>query len=227
VSAGGSLAVQRPLAERLRLIVIADPSATAGRPFLDVVRRALAAGAPAVQLRSKDASARELAEIGMILRAESHLRDALFFVNDRVDVALAVGADGAHLGSDDLPLRAARDIVPAGFLLGRSVDTPEEVPAAVAEGADYLGVGPYRSTGSKADVGPPIGSVGVAAVARVASIPVVAIGGVTVEDVGALLLGGACGVAVIRAVMAEEDPGAAVAGFLRALDPAAPARTTR
>jgi thiamine-phosphate pyrophosphorylase len=217
-----------PLAKRLRLIVVADPSATAGRPLLDVVRKALAAGAPAVQLRSKHSSARELAEIGAALRTATLEHDALLFINDRIDIALAVGADGAHVGDDDIPLDAARAIVPAGFLLGRSVDTPKEASAAVAAGADYLGVGPVRKTSSKMDVGPAIGAEGVARVVAAAeALPVVGIGGVTADDIGELIRAGACGVAVIRAVVGATEPGLAVADLLRALDAAVTTKEER
>jgi thiamine-phosphate pyrophosphorylase len=207
------------LRERLSLIVIADPTATGGRSLVDVVRGALAGGAPAVQLRAKAASTRELAELGRVLRQESLRSGALLFINDRVDVALAVDADGAHLGDDDLPLSAARAIVPRGFLLGRSVDVPEEVPAAIRGGADYLGVGPVRATGSKLDVGAPIGKGGVrAVVAAAGDVPVVGIGGITAADVPLVLAAGAAGVAVISSVMGAADPEAAVRELLRAVE---------
>lgn len=207
-----------PLADRLRLIVVTDPDCGAGREVVQVARLALAAGAPALQLRWKDGSAREMAELGRRLREDTHRSGALLFVNDRLDVALAIGADGAHVGNEDLPLPAARRIAPPGFLLGRSVDRVEEVAAAVAEGADYLGAGPVFPTGSKLDAGPVMGVEGIAAVVRSArGVPVVGIGGIDVTGAAAVVRAGAAGVAVIGAVMRAPDPRAAVEGLLAAV----------
>ena len=207
-----------PLADRLRLIVVTDPDCGAGREVVQVARLALAAGAPALQLRWKDGSAREMAELGRRLREDTHRSGALLFVNDRLDVALAIGADGAHVGNEDLPLPAARRIAPPGFLLGRSVDQVEEVAAAVAEGADYLGAGPVFPTGSKLDAGPVMGVEGIAAVVRSArGVPVVGIGGIDVTGAAAVVRAGAAGVAVIGAVMRAPDPRAAVEGLLAAV----------
>lgn len=207
-----------PLADRLRLIVVTDPDCGAGREVVQVARLALAAGAPALQLRWKDGSAREMAELGRRLREDTHRSGALLFVNDRLDVALAIGADGAHVGNEDLPLPAARRIAPPGFLLGRSVDRVEEVAAAVAEGADYLGAGPVFPTGSKLDAGPVMGVEGIAVVVRSArGVPVVGIGGIDVTGAAAVVRAGAAGVAVIGAVMRAPDPRAAVEGLLAAV----------
>lgn len=209
------------LAERLRLIVVTDPECGAGRSVLDVVRAALRGGAPAIQLRMKDAAARETAELARALLAETRPAGALLFVNDRVDVALAAGADGAHLGQDDLPLEAARAIAPAGFLLGMSAETEELARAAEKEGADYVGVGPVYATGSKADAGDAVGVGRIAAVAAAVRIPVVGIGGITVDNAQAVLHAGAAGVAVISAVIRAADPEAATRALL------APARKLR
>lgn len=207
-----------PLRERLALIVITDPDCGPGRDPVAVARLALAGGAPAIQLRAKVGTAREMAELSRLLLQETRRSGALLFVNDRVDVALAVGADGAHIGDDDLPLSAARAIAPAGFLLGRSVDSPEEAAAAARGGADYLGVGPVFSTGSKLDTGPVVGLPGVEAV-RIAAgdTPVVGIGGIDAGNAGAVATAGADGVAVIGAVMRAGDPRAATAALLEAV----------
>lgn len=204
------------LAERLALIVVTDPDCGAGRQMVAVVRAALQGGAPAIQLRMKDGSAREMAELGEVLREDTREAGALFFVNDRLDVALAVGADGVHLGTDDLPVAAARAIAPEGFLIGRSVDAATEVDAALAEGADYLGVGPVYATGSKDDAGPVMGLDGLAGVVRAAGrLPVVGIGGIDIARAGDVAGAGAAGVAVIGAVMRAPDPRVAVEGLLR------------
>lgn len=205
------------LADRLSLIVITDRECGAGRSLLDVVRAALQAGAPAIQLRDKAADARTLLELASSLLVETRRTGSLLFVNDRLDVALAAAADGAHLGGDDLPLAAARRIAPEGFLLGQSVDDPGEAAAAEAAGADYVGVGPVFSTSSKPDAGAPLGTDGVAEVARSVRVPVVAIGGVDAISAREASRGGAAGVAVIRAVMAATDPGLATRDLLAAV----------
>src|SRR5690606_15107195 len=146
------MSAERRLAERLALIVITDPSARIG--VRSAVTAALAAGAPAIQLRWKDGSSREMLELARELRRDTAAAGALLFINDRVDVALASGADGVHLGDDDIPVEVARRIAPRPFLIGRSVDTPEEANAARLAGADYVGAGPIFSTLSKEDTGP-------------------------------------------------------------------------
>ena len=129
------------LAERLRLIVVTDADC-GGRDLVDVVRAALRGGAPAIQLRMKDGAARDMVEMAQALLAETRPAGALLFVNDRVDVAVIAGADGAHVGQDDLPVAAARRVSPPGFLLGVSAQSVELALQAEAEGADYVGVGP-------------------------------------------------------------------------------------
>jgi thiamine-phosphate pyrophosphorylase len=202
------------LADALRLVVITDRSLAAPRPVLDVVAAALAAGAPAVQLRDKEASASELLATARDLRELTGRFGALLFVNDRLDVALAAQADGVHLGPDDLPVAAARRSVPRDFLVGFSTDDPEEARRAVAAGADYLGCGAVYPTGSKVDAGAIIGLARLDGVARAVAVPVVAIGGVTPVRASEVAATRAAGVAVIGAVMAAPDPGAAAAGLL-------------
>jgi thiamine-phosphate pyrophosphorylase len=203
------------LAERLRLIVVTDPDC-AGRDLVDVVRAALRGGAPAIQLRMKDGAAREMVEMAQALLAETRPAGALLFVNDRVDVAVIAGADGAHVGQDDLPVGAARRVSPPGFLLGVSAESAELALQAEAEGADYVGVGPVYATGSKADAGDPIGLGRIAEVAASVRIPIVGIGGIAVGNARAVVESGAAGVAVISAVMRADDPESATRELLRA-----------
>lgn len=203
------------LRDRLRLIVVTDPECGDGRTVVDVVRAALRGGAPAVQLRMKDAPAREMTDLARALLAETRAAGALLFVNDRVDAALAVGADGAHVGQDDLPVAAARKIAPAGFLLGVSAETAELARAAEADGADYVGVGPVYLTGSKADAGDAVGTERITQVAAAVRIPVVGIGGITIENAPPVIHAGAAGVAVISAVMRAADPEAAARALMR------------
>lgn len=212
----------RSFALDLRLIVITDRRIAAPRAVDDVVLAALEAGAPAIQLRDKHATARELYEQALRLRALTARFGALLFVNDRLDVALAAGADGVHLGPDDIPIAAARRAVPRPFLIGFSADDPAEAVRAVAAGADYIGCGAVFGTSSKADVASErIGPEGVASVARAVDVPVVAIGGITTENIHRLADTGAAGVAVIGAIMAAPDPAHATRLLLES-GPAAP-----
>lgn len=191
----------------LRLIVLTDHRLASPRSVLEVAEASLAAGAPAVQLRDKEATSRELYEQAIRLRELTRRYGALLFVNDRLDVALAAGADGVHLGPDDLPLAAARKVAPPPFLIGVSIDDPDAARDAEAAGADYIGCGAVFGTTTKQDVGNErIGPEGLEAVARAVDIPVVGIGGVTVENVDLLPATGAAGVAVVGAVMASKDP---------------------
>ena len=203
-----------PLAERLRLIVITDAALAAPRSVLEVVAAALAGGAPAIQLRDKAASAGELLTTARALRELTRPAGALLFVNDRMDVALAAGADGVHLGPDDLPVAAVRRCAPPGFLIGYSTDDPESARRAVREGADYLGCGAVYPTGSKPDAGAVIGLERLDEVARAVAAPVVAIGGVTPARAREVATTGAAGVAVIGAVMGAPDPAGAAAALL-------------
>jgi thiamine-phosphate pyrophosphorylase len=204
------------LAERLRLIVVTDPDCGAGRTVVGVVRAALRGGAPAVQLRMKNGPGREMIALAEALLAETRRAGALLFVNDRVDVALAAGVDGAHVGQDDLPVAAARRTVPPGFLLGVSAETAELARRAEAEGADYVGVGPIYATGSKADAGDAVGVGRMAEVAAAVRIPAVGIGGITLDNARPVTEAGAAGIAVISAVMRADDPEAATRALLRA-----------
>jgi thiamine-phosphate pyrophosphorylase len=207
------------LARRLRLIVITDAELARPRAVNEVVAEALAAGAPAVQVRAKGASARALLELGRSVLPLARERGALVFVNDRLDVALALGADGVHLGPDDVPVAAARRAMGEGFLVGASTDDPEVARRLVAEGADYIGCGTVYATSTKADAGEVIGLAGLDRVARAVDVPVVGIGGITVERSAEVATTRAAGVAVVGAVMAAADVGAAVRGLLAPWQP--------
>ena len=185
-------------------MVLTDPGAQLG--VVEAVRAALAGGATAVQLRWKEGGAREMVEMGRELRQLTRATSALFFVNDRIDVALAVEADGAHLGDDDIPIAIARQITRPGFVLGHSVDNAEEAAAAADRGADYLGLGPVFPTRSKGGLGAPIAAGGVSEVRRSVELPLVGIGGISEGNAAEVAAAGADGIAVIGAVMADPDP---------------------
>lgn len=185
-----------------------------------VAEAALAAGAPVVQVRLADhRTDREAYQVAYQICGLARARGAICLINDRLDVALAVGADGAHVGADDLPVAAARRVLGPAAILGVSCRDPGAARAAFAAGATYLGVGPAYASDSKPGLPAPIGPAGVAAVAgAVPAVPVIAIGGVTADRVGPLLTAGAYGVAVIGAVGGAGDPAAATRGLLDALE---------
>jgi len=191
--------------------------ARGGRDALRVVAAAVAAGAPVVQVRAKDCTDRVLYEFARRVVEICHAAGAACIVNDRVDVALAVGAAGTHLGNEDLPIAAVRRVAGPGHLIGGTARDPERAAALVAAGADYLGVGPAYPTTTKAGLPDPLGPAGVAAVAGAVDIPVIAIGGVTAERVPDLLAAGADGIAVVTAISEAVDPAAATRTLLRLL----------
>jgi thiamine-phosphate pyrophosphorylase len=196
------------LAEALRLIVITDKELAKPRSVEEVVADVLQAGVRAIQLRDKEASARELLSQALLLKRMTKEHGALLFINDRMDVALAAGADGVHLGPDDLPVHAARRAAPSGFLLGASTDIPDVARKLEADGADYIGCGTVFETTTKKDAGGVIGVEGLAAVVAAVEIPVVGIGGVTPKGARRIAAGSeAAGTAVVSAVMAAPDPG--------------------
>lgn len=193
------------LAERLRLYLVADPEQSAGN-LSDHVEAALRGGVTAVQLRWKSASDRQLLEQAKTFAAMCSVHSALFFVNDRVDIALASGADGVHLGVDDLPIEEARRIGGPSLLLGYSPETDEQANLAKLRGADYLGVGPVFGTASKSDAGPAIGLEILSRRAATAGIPVIGIGGITADNAGEAIAAGAVGVAVVSAILRSSNP---------------------
>lgn len=198
-----------------RLHVVTD--ARDGRRPLEVVHGALSAGAPVVQVRAKGVTDRGYFDFAVRVAALCAGAGALCVVNDRPDVALAVGAGATHLGAQDLPLAVARRVVGAGHLLGGTTRDPDDARRLVAEGADYLGVGPAFATTTKDGLPDPLGPEGVGAVAAAVDVPVIAIGAVTAERVPALLAAGAHGVAVVAAVSDAADPAAAVRALLAVL----------
>jgi len=192
-------------------MLVTDERLLAGRDPVDVVRRAVAGGVTSVQLRLKQAPAREL------LRLARSLRDAVgvpVLVNDRPDVALLAGC-GVHLGPEDLPAALARRVLPDG-IIGASVGREEEVPAGAA--ADYWGIGPWRATGTKADAGTAIGEAGFRRIVACAGgKPCVAIGGIRPEDVPLVLATGGAGVAVVSGILGAADVEGAAREYARRL----------
>jgi thiamine-phosphate pyrophosphorylase len=194
--------------------LITDRRAAGGRSLLDVVRAAIRGGASVVQLREKTGTTREIIELGRALHEITWPAGIPLIVNDRLDIALAIGAEGVHLGHDDMPVALARHLIGQEGIVGASPETLEEGCQMEHDGADYLGVGDVYGTPSKPDAGTPIGIAGLSEVIHAVSIPVVAIGGITLDNARAVIETGAAGVAVISAIMSAPDP-AAVARRLR------------
>lgn len=170
-----------------------------------------------VQLREKRASTREIIELGQLLHRVTRKADVPLIVNDRLDVALALDAEGVHVGQDDMPAPMARTLIGPHRILGVSAGTVEEARRAEEQGADYLGVGDVFGTPSKPDAGEPIGVEGLRRIAEAVTIPVVGIGGITVENVALVINAGAAGVAVISAVVGGSDPAAAARQLIEAI----------
>lgn len=182
-----------------------------------VAEAALEAGAPTLQVRLKTGTDADRYRLARAIADRCRAAAATCLVNDRADLALAIGADGVHVGAEDLPVSAVRAIVGPDMLVGGTARDPETAERLVAEGADYLGVGPTFATGSKAGLPDPIGIEGVAAVTRAVDIPVVAIAGITAEAVDAVIGAGAWGVAVIGAIATSPDPHVATHDLMMAV----------
>lgn len=199
-----------------RLHVITD-TRPGGDP-LAIVTAAIEAGAPVVQVRSKELTDRELYDLTCRVLDVCVRHGATCLVDDRVHVALAASAHGAHVGAHDLPVAAARRVLGPTLVLGATARDPETARAHERAGASYLGVGPSYATTTKAGLPAPLGPEGVARVADAIEVPVIAIAGVTAARVPELLAAGAHGVAVIGAISEAEDPHAATEELLRALE---------
>ncbi|WP_416841234.1 thiamine phosphate synthase [Haloferax sp. DFSO52] len=188
--------------------LVTQSDLSGSRSTVEVVSSAIAGGIDVVQLREKHASARERYELARELRSMTADADVTFVVNDRVDIAAAVDADGVHLGDDDVPVEVARAQLGDDALVGRSVSTVADATAAAKAGADYLGVGAVFQTSSK-ETTPEQSEIGVETVAAIAdavSIPVVGIGGITPENAVDVVTAGADGVAVVSAITDASNP---------------------
>lgn len=191
------------------LYVVTDATLVPGRTHLEVARAALAGGAAVVQLRDKQRDAGDLLPEARAIAAACRAAGALFLVNDRVDLAAACGADGVHLGQTDLPVAAARALLGPERLVGVSVENADQVAAAEAEGADYLGVGAIYGSTTKSDAGPPVGPEQLRRLRPLTLLPLVAIGGITAARIPEVRAAGADAVAVVGAVAAADDPAGA------------------
>jgi thiamine-phosphate pyrophosphorylase len=190
---------------KLDLYVITDEAVGGGLSHREIAQRAIAGGADVIQLRDKTCGSRELLRIGCVIREITGKTGTLFMVNDRLDVALACGADGVHLGQDDLRTDVARQLTPPGFIIGKSVGNREEAVLAEREGADYLALSPVFPTASKNDAGSGHGLEVLQEIRQNVAIPVIAIGGINRGNVHNVITAGADGIAVISAVVGSPD----------------------
>jgi thiamine-phosphate pyrophosphorylase len=190
---------------KYELYVITDEAIAGGLPHAEIARRAIAGGADVIQLREKECGCRDLSRIGRTLCEITRKTGTLFIVNDRLDVALACGADGVHLGQDDIRVGVARQIAPPGFIIGVSVGTVDEAVMAEQAGADYLALSPVFSTASKNNAGTGRGLGVLREIRRNVSVPVIAIGGINRDNVCDVIAAGADGVAVISVVVGSPD----------------------
>lgn len=197
----------------LSLYLVTDPGLCARRGVLETVMAAAEGGVTVVQLRDKTASDAMLIPIAMRLKTYLAPRGIPLIINDRIEVALASGADGLHVGQGDMDVREARRRLPPGTILGLSIETLDQMPGVDPTVVDYIGAGPVFATTTKPDHAPPLGLDGLAAIVAASRVPVVAIGGLDARHVGAVRATGAAGVAVVSAICAAPDVTAAAAAF--------------
>jgi thiamine-phosphate pyrophosphorylase len=187
------------------LYIILDPSVYPARPLVEVLTAAAEAGAVLFQYRNKTGSMKDAYVEALALRQSAAQAGVLFIVNDRCDLALAVDADGVHLGQGDLPLDLARKVMGRDKIIGISTHNPDQVQKATAGKPDYLGFGPIFTPGSKQDHDPVVGIDGLCAIRALTKLPIFAIGGITRDHVGEVMKAGANGIAVISAVLNAQD----------------------
>ena len=199
--------IQEPKLKQIgRLHVLTDTELQSRFSHMELAKCAIRGGADTVQFRQKTASTREMIEMCREIKRLCKDADVTFIVNDRVDVAIASEADGVHLGQDDFPIPLARKLLGDTRIIGGSAVTLEEAQECLSEGADYIGFGPVYPTTSKNDAGPVTGIELLKEVVNAISIPIIAIGGVSVENTPEVIRAGAQGIAVISAVCCQENP---------------------
>lgn len=186
------------------IYLVTDDGCLQGRALIDCVRKALDGGVTLVQYRAKTASSAEMYVEALQLKALCDSFNVPLIINDRLDIAMAVGAAGVHLGQDDLPCAAARKLLGEDYIIGVSAHNPAEAKAALQSGADYLGCGAVFGTATKADV-QKLGTEGLAAICKAKGLPVVGIGGVTADNYREVRAAGADGAAIVSGILAQPD----------------------
>ena len=195
------------------LYLVTDRALSLGRSTVEVVRAAIRGGVSCVQLREKGCSTREFMDEARLLKALLAGTGVPLFINDRLDVALAVGADGVHLGQNDLAIADARRLVGNRMIIGISAESVADAVRAEAEGADYIGASPVFTTPTKTDTASPLGLDGLRAIRRAVQLPLVAIGGIDADNAAQALRAGADGLAVVSAIVSAPCPRTAAAGL--------------
>jgi thiamine-phosphate pyrophosphorylase len=190
----------------LDLHLVTDRGLSCGRPLLEIVRAAVAGGVSVVQLREKDCSIRDFLDLGRAVAAELKGRSVPLIINDRVDIALAIGADGVHLGQSDMPYKMARMLLGPEALIGLSVESVADALAAEHLDVAYLGISPVYSTATKTDLKQPLGLDGIRDIQAISRHRLVAIGGIHAKNTRSILDAGAHGVAVVSAICSAADP---------------------
>lgn len=186
------------------IYLVTDDGCLQGRALIDCVREALEGGVTLVQYRAKTASSAEMYAEALQLKALCDSFNVPLIINDRLDIAMAVGAAGVHLGQDDLPCAAARKLLGEDYIIGVSAHNPAEAKTALQSGADYLGCGAVFGTATKADV-KKLGTEGLTAICREKGLPVVGIGGVTADNYREVRAAGADGAAIVSGILAQPD----------------------
>lgn len=186
------------------IYLVTDDGCLQGRALIDCVREALEGGVTLVQYRAKTASSAEMYNEALQLKALCDSFNVPLIINDRLDIAMAVGAAGVHLGQDDLPCAAARKLLGEDYIIGVSAHNPAEAKAALQSGADYLGCGAVFGTATKADV-KKLGTEGLTAICKAKGLPVVGIGGVTADNYREVRAAGADGAAIVSGILAQPD----------------------
>ena len=189
-----------------KLYFIADFESSKGKDLVWIVEKAVKGGATVVQLRAKSISTREFLDISMKIHSFLKKKRVPLIINDRIDIALALDADGVHLGQKDMPLQIARKILGKEKIIGISVNNIEEAMEAENNGADYLGVGPVFPTTTKPDVRAPLGIEGLRKIREKIKIPIIAIGGINKSNVHEVYSTGVDGIAVVSAIILSPDP---------------------
>lgn len=196
------------------IYLVTDDGCLQGRALIDCVREALEGGVTLVQYRAKTASSAEMYAEALQLKALCDSFNVPLIINDRLDIAMAVGAAGVHLGQDDLPCAAARKLLGEDYIIGVSAHNPAEAKTALQSGADYLGCGAVFGTATKADV-KKLGTDGLAAICKAKGLPVVGIGGVTADNYREVRAAGADGAAIVSGILAQPDIRATVEAIAR------------
>ncbi len=199
------------------LYLVTDRTLSRGRTTCEIVREAIAGGVTCVQLREKNCTTREFVAEARLLKDVLAGTGIPLIINDRLDVALAVGAEGLHLGQQDMPIADARRIAGSGMIIGVSAECLEDARRAEAEGADYIGISPVFATSTKADAAAPLGLAGLRQIRAAVKLPLVGIGGIGLENAHAVMHAGADGVAVVSAIVAASCPRTAAAALKKQL----------